>query len=341
VRPFIVAFCVCLISAAGADRSLIIRNAQSRQSQQELATVLRSILEIPNVDVDTDRQTLAISGTDGQIRAAEWLLSEMDRPATAPDAKPWASGIYRGGGNNSGDDSSGSGLAGDIIRVFYVHGGRSLQDFQEGATALRSILEIRRLFTYNQVGGIAVRGTPAQVEAAEWVWRVLESDGNPSTSNLEELRAALPGESQLLRAYRMPMAWPIPDLQEAATVLRSIVELRWVYTYNRTRTIFIRGDEGGIAAANWMAVESTRPASQELAQSEPFRMQDPRQEGSLRVFRLPAGKYSIAEFQRLAVDVRTQAQIRRLFTFNTPRMIAVRGTEAQIALTQQLLGAAR
>lgn len=328
MRLGIAAFCVFTFSAAAADRTLSIRHASSTQSQYELATVVRSILEIQSVNVDTASRTLAISGTEGQMHAAEWLLAELDKPGSQPGDKPASSSVFHG-----------DGLGEDGLRVFYLQGDRPVQQLQEAATVIRAVVEIRRLFTYNQVRGIAVRGTPAQLDAAAWVWRTLEND-SPSAGT-EEFRTALTDGQPVLRAYRMPMEWSVQELQEAATLLRSIVEIRRLFTFSRTRTILTRGDEGSIAAASWIATETQRPASADLAVSEPFRMDDPHGEGLLRVFRLPAAKYDVAGLQRLATDVRGQTQIRRVFTLNGPRMIALRGTGEQIAQAERILAAAK
>ena len=123
--------------------------------------------------------------------------------------------------------------------------------------------------------------------------------------------------------------------------MRSLLDLRRLFIYPRTRTIIARAGELTISAMNWLAVETMRPASPNLAESEPFRMQDPHQEGLLRVFRLPATQFDAAKFQSLAVEIRKQTQVRRAFTFNTPRMIALRGTEAQIEQARKMIAAAK
>jgi general secretion pathway protein D len=55
----------------------------------------------------------------------------------------------------------------NVVRVFYVQNATSVQEFQEMATAVRSIAEIRRVFTYNAQRAIVLRGTPDQVALAE------------------------------------------------------------------------------------------------------------------------------------------------------------------------------
>lgn len=322
------ALCGYLISAEGTERTLPIRNAGSTQAQQELATVVRSILELPGVSVDTESHQITAAGSDPQITAAEWVLSEIDRPSVASGAKPWASAVYRG-----------AAIPGEVLRVFYVHGGTPVPQLQETATVIRSLVELRRLFTYNQAGAIVVRGTPEQLEAAEWVWRTLES--NPPFAATEEFRAKFPDGQSVLRAYRFPADWTVQSLQEAATMIRSIVEIRRMYTYNPSRTVVVRSDEDAVAAATWMAVEAQRPPSQDLAESAPFEMADPRGEGAIRVFRLPATSFDVRRLQQLATEVRVATNIRRAFTFNAPRMLVLRGPAGQLETARQMIAEAR
>ncbi len=55
----------------------------------------------------------------------------------------------------------------NVVRVFYVQNATSVQEFQEIATAVRSLTEIRRVFTYNAQHAILMRGTPDQIALAE------------------------------------------------------------------------------------------------------------------------------------------------------------------------------
>lgn len=55
----------------------------------------------------------------------------------------------------------------NVVRVFYIQNATSVQEFQEIATAVRSITEIRRVFTYNAQRAILMRGTPDMIALAE------------------------------------------------------------------------------------------------------------------------------------------------------------------------------
>lgn len=54
-----------------------------------------------------------------------------------------------------------------VVKVFYLQNVTSVQELQEIATSIRSVTDIRRLFTYNAQNAILVRATADQVALAE------------------------------------------------------------------------------------------------------------------------------------------------------------------------------
>ena len=55
----------------------------------------------------------------------------------------------------------------DVVKVFYVTNATSVQEFQEIATAIRTVAEIRRVFTYSAQRAMIVRDTVDKVALAE------------------------------------------------------------------------------------------------------------------------------------------------------------------------------
>ena len=55
----------------------------------------------------------------------------------------------------------------DVVKIFYVTNSTSVQEFQEIATAVRTVAEIRRVFTYNAQRAMIVRDTIDKVALAE------------------------------------------------------------------------------------------------------------------------------------------------------------------------------
>lgn len=55
----------------------------------------------------------------------------------------------------------------DVVRTFYIKNSTTVQEFQEIATAIRTVADIRRAFTYTGQNAIVVRGTQDAVGLAE------------------------------------------------------------------------------------------------------------------------------------------------------------------------------
>lgn len=62
----------------------------------------------------------------------------------------------------------------EVVKVFYITNATSTQEFQEIATAIRTVAEIRRVFTYNAQKAMVVRGPADAVALAEKLVRDLD-----------------------------------------------------------------------------------------------------------------------------------------------------------------------
>src|SRR5258708_838401 len=63
-------------------------------------------------------------------------------------------------------------------RVFYFTHAPTVQSFQEVATAIRTITDIRQVTTDNAQKSLALRGTAPQIALAEWLFKELDKPGN-------------------------------------------------------------------------------------------------------------------------------------------------------------------
>jgi hypothetical protein len=203
----------------------------------------------------------------------------------------------------------------------------SVQDLQEEATAIRSIAAIRRIFTYNTPRVLAIRGTAEQIAIAEWMAaRLME----PSTHGHDYKVAG--NENDRIRVMFMNRETTPQDLQELAVLIRSLGDIRAVFTCNTPKAIMLRGtaDQAGLAA--WLFGEIAKTARGDAKRE--YRMAEGGEVA--RVFYL-AKSESPASVQETAVQVRTAAQIRRLFIYNSARALAMRATPIQLDQVEQLL----
>lgn len=143
-------------AAQGVDRVFYLIHTETPQQIQEIAVVIRSVADIRQVAVVNEQQAVTVHGTGNQIRMAEWLVNELNRPA--PDPPP-AAQIQ----NSTAHEYRVPGAPNDVVRVFYLTWSRSPQELQEVVTAVRSIADAQRIFIYNNLKAMAVRGTPSRL----------------------------------------------------------------------------------------------------------------------------------------------------------------------------------
>ena len=247
MRHFAVLFLVLSATQAFAQapaaendyRVFNIPRVESAQDVQEIATVVRSITDIRLVTSDAALRTIAVRGTADQVALAEWLCTQLDKPAGAPPPLEFAM----------------PGTNDDVVRIFYLPNTAGPQDLQQVATLLRAIGEFRKLFIYGTPKAIAIRGTPAQMALAAWLVNELD---NPSRSGGGKEYKPAGSPDDLVRVFYLTNVSTPQRLQEIATQVRAMTEVRRLFTYNTPKAIAIRGTPTQIALAARMIEERDR-----------------------------------------------------------------------------------
>lgn len=309
-----------------SERVFSFRQTEATQHFQEIATVIRSMTEVRDLQVDAERRTLAIRGNADQLALGEWLFHQLDAAPAAP-------------AHASAPEFRTSPVDESVTRVFHVASDRSLRQLQEMATVVRTVSEIRRLFTYSRLNAIVIRGSTAQSALAEWLIRELDQRADPGRHYSVLYPYQEPGAApDYVRVYYPAQATSERNVQEMATLIRSIGDIRRLFTLTSPRAIVTRGTSGQLALAAWMldelnAVKPPRPESAPYTYSEGGTLED-----VVRVFYLKDAE-TPARLQESATEIRKATGIRRLFTYMEPRAVAVRGTAAQVAHAEQLVKA--
>lgn len=137
---------------AGADdvvQMFRLTHSANVQDFQEVANLVRTIGNIRRAFTVNPQTVLTLRGTTDQMALAAWLVGQLDqRPpgTTAPE--------YRAGEN-------------DLVRVFYLTGAQSVQDFQKAANQIRTASGVKQAFTENLQKALAIRGTAEQIQICE------------------------------------------------------------------------------------------------------------------------------------------------------------------------------
>lgn len=225
--------------------------------------------------------------------------------------------------------------ADDVERVFRLRYTQTPLEVQEMTTVIRSLAEIRQAYADASSRTFTVKAPQEQVAFAEWLVaeldRPAEASGARSSGTYEFPLSS--GASHLSRVFYLPSTLEPQQVQEFATVIRSVGEIRHAFVYNSTKAVALRGTAEQIALAEWLIGEIMKPDQSSTPRE--FRLEG-RGEDVVQVFHLPQ-KYGIAQLQEITHGVRATTQTRRMFTYNDTRAIAARGTAEQIASVERLL----
>jgi hypothetical protein len=190
-----------------------------------------------------------------------------------------------------------------------------------------------------------MRGTSEEARVAEFLFAQMDkpSLAHPSAQKLQSA-AASPEfrmddtRSSLVRVFYIPNTKTVQTFQEVVTLVRSITDLRWAFTYNAARAVGVRGTDDQIALAKWL-FENLDAASVPEAHADRSALEyrfSPTSDDLVRVFYL-ASASAPEHLQETASQVRQKFLIRRVFTYSVPSAVVIRDTAQKIALAGQLI----
>jgi hypothetical protein len=312
-------------SVAFGQTSQVFQLTQKENQQQleEIATVLRGTADLQQVSVDDLKGTVAVEGTGGQIAMSEWLVHQMDLPASGQlsgvhEYRPTAGGDY-------------------VVRVFYVNHAARPQELQEIVTCVRSVADIQRVFVYNPMRAAVVRGTNQQISLAAWLVDQLNQPANAAAPSPHEYQ--LPGDD-VARVFELTYPQTPQQWQEIVTLIRSIGDIGRLFIYIDRRAVIVRARAERVALAAWLVSELDKPvdgqgAAHDSTAPHEYRLSDD-PANLVRVFYLP-GSQSAADRQKVVAQVRANSGIRRLYVYNALGALAVRGTPGEVATAEKAL----
>lgn len=304
-------------------------HTSTTQGMQEIATSIRTIAAMSEVSVDESKKSLTVHGTADQNALAEWMFTGMD--LAAPAHADAAVHEYR---MPAGGD--------DVVRLFYLNRGQSIQDSQEFATLFRTIGAVRRVFMTNASKILAIRGSTEQAAMADWIINEVEKSAEPrphsTSARYRFVDSADREKADAIQVLYVGNAATVQSFQEIATAIRTISDIRRVYTYNTPRAIALRGTSDQLELAAWLFDSADKAAN--AAPTPPsavynYQAVDPRN-NSVQVFSLPHTA-TPADFQKIATQIRTETGIPRVYTYNAPRVMMLRGTTDQLVQAERLL----
>jgi hypothetical protein len=230
---------------------------------------------------------------------------------------------------------------GDVDRVLHFTSTNSAQDFQEIGTVVSKIADIQQATVDTPEKALVLHATAAQIALAEWLFNELDKNAGAQTMNgaKHEYQVSNSGDD-VVRVFYLSNTETMQRFQEVSMAVRNIGDIRRQFTYNALRAVVVRGTPDQAALAEFLFNEIDKPGvgldvSQRSGRSATYIYRPGGADSVLKVFYLPNTK-TVRDFQELAMAVRTLTSARRMFTYNAPRAVAVRGTAEQIEVADWL-----
>ena len=193
-----------------------------------------------------------------------------------------------------------------VSREMTFQHANSAQQYQEIAMVLRGVGQLPFVELMETAGRISFRGPREALPACEWLVKQLD---RPRPAQLPAASAIFQGElhphgDDRFQVFHLAHAETPAQLQETAVVLRRVVLLRYVMTYNETKAVAIRGNEEQMKFAAWLLAELDREPGRAVTTGREYTTRDRRFDYRVRVFVLrPAtmtNAQSVVELQKAA-----------------------------------------
>ena len=220
---------------------------------------------------------------------------------------------------------------GQTPRVFQLAQKETPEDLAEIATVLRSTGDIKQVTVDAAKDTVTVDGTAEQIALAEWLIGKLDVPAKGPFTGVLEFRAPR-GDDVTGVLYAANAATPV-DLQEIATTLRSVADVRRLFVYNARKAVVARDTGPKILLSAWLMDQLNQPAK-----AVPTGVQEYKLPGDdvARVFYL-ASPHTPQELQEIVTLIRSVGEVQRLFVNNARHAIAMRAPAERIALADWLV----
>ena len=146
-----------------AVRVFYFTHDETPEDLQRMISLIRTTADIQRIYPYVTRRAIALRGSAAQIALAEWLFGELDKDVTPQTKRTEAYERLAAGGRS------------DAVRLFFFARNETPHDLQEIIQLIRTTADIQRMAPYGPRRAIALRGTPAQIALAEWLFGKLST----------------------------------------------------------------------------------------------------------------------------------------------------------------------
>lgn len=216
----------------------------------------------------------------------------------------------------------------DASRVYRFTNFKTPQGYQEVASVIRSTADIRDVTVDAAAQSLTTNGTVDQMALTDWLFPELEQ---PDSREYQ-----MTGTGGVVRVFHLAHAASPREVQEMVNIVRITGDVNRVFPVSETKSMVVRGTTDQMQLTEWLVsqLDIAAPTPGAPVQARQFADLD---SPEVRVVHL-AHTTTPAATQELVNALRAIADVQRIFPYNTPGIIVMRGSAESVAVGLWMLG---
>jgi hypothetical protein len=299
----------------------------SPDDMARMATAIRTVADLQDVTVDQAHRSLVVHGPADKMLVADWMFHQLDRPVAASPSGPAPQ--YRVGGEHN-----------EVASVFRLPASATGADLTALVTSIRTVVNVQRIFPYEEQHAIVARAEAEKIEATDWlVQQLWPADGKMLTTDSPaypfppSLALTVREPDPVICIFRMDPSTPASGLTAMVTAIRTIADVQRLFPYETGKAVIGMGSADKIAVAGWLVRELGKTADPQATHATTLPGVS---DGTVRLFYVDQKK-SLADLTALVTQIRSKTGITRIFPFAGPAAVILRGRPDQMPLVEELL----
>jgi hypothetical protein len=176
---------------------------------------------------------------------------------------------------------------------------------------------------------------------AAWMFEQLDQPANIAAPPPHEYKFSA---DDVTRVFELMHPQDSRQVQEMASLIQALADTPRLFIYPTRRVLALRSTAERVALAAWLVAELDKPAGEQAAAQDSAKPHEyrPRDDPGnvVRLFYMPISQ-SAEDRRKVALQVRATTRIRRMHIYSARGVLAVRGTEGQVAAAEKVTGAMR
>jgi hypothetical protein len=214
-------------SATGADLTALV-------------TAIRTIADAQRLFPYFSQRAVVVRASADRVDTAEWIFHQLSPAGQTPGVDSPAHHTPALG-PNEGDDV--------VVQVFRLEPGTSNAMLTATITAIRTVADVQRVFSYEKSTAIVMRGSSERVAVAKWMVHQLAkpADASQAAATHEFQMQGLPDGT--VRVYFLTHPGTAEDLASLVTQIRTTAGIQRIFPLSDYGAVTLRGRPEQIVTA--------------------------------------------------------------------------------------------